>query len=73
MEWVNEANGEFRVLNTKKMAEMWGARKKSKSMTYEKLSRTMRYYCQLNILQKMQGVRLHFRFGEGKMWTKMSL
>ena len=72
LHWVNEAEGEFRIIDTKMMAAMWGERKHSKCMTYEKLSRTLRYYCQLNILQKKEGTRLRFRFSEGKKWSNPS-
>jgi len=70
-EWVNENECEFRIIDTKELSTLWGKKKNSKTtMTYDKLSRTLRYYCSLDILTKVPGKRLHFKFSKGKMWTK---
>ena len=68
--WTNEANREFRITDTKMLAMLWGSCKSSKNMTYDKLSRTIRYYCSLDILKKIDGKRLQFKFSNGKMWSK---
>ena len=68
--WVCEHEKEFRITNTKEMAALWGDLKHSKTMTYDKLSRTIRYYCTLDILKKVQGKRLQFKFGKARMWSK---
>lgn len=70
VEWTNEENKEFRITDTKQLAYLWGNKKNSKSMTYDKLSRTIRYYCTLDILKKIDGKRLQFKFSNGKMWTR---
>ena len=74
VEWVDEEKREFRIVNTVDFARFWGQIKASKSlksekrtliMTYEKVSRTLRYYCgdNLKILEKVEGKKCHFRFG----------
>lgn len=70
--WVDEHEKEFRIIDTKEMAKLWGICKNSKNMTYDKLSRTIRYYCTLDILKKTEGKRLQFKFSKGKMWTKLA-
>ncbi|KAI0212042.1 ETS-related transcription factor Elf-3 [Lamellibrachia satsuma] len=41
--WEDEANGVFRFVQSEKVARLWGEKKNNKSMTYEKLSRAMRF------------------------------
>ncbi|XP_076472037.1 uncharacterized protein LOC143301545 isoform X2 [Babylonia areolata] len=42
--WENEREGVFRVLHSSEVARLWGEKKKNKkTMTYEKLSRSLRY------------------------------
>ncbi|BFZ05190.1 hypothetical protein BsWGS_08229 [Bradybaena similaris] len=44
IEWVSRQDGVFRVLNSSEVARLWGEKKKNKKqMTYEKLSRSLRY------------------------------
>lgn len=42
--WENEKEGVFRVVHSNEVAKLWGEKKKNKkTMTYEKLSRSLRY------------------------------
>ncbi|XP_066911449.1 ETS homologous factor-like isoform X1 [Clytia hemisphaerica] len=69
--WVKQSEGEFRITNTSELSRKWGYLKNSKNMTYDKLSRSLRYYCSLNVLEKVPGTRLQFRFGKRRTWTKV--
>ncbi len=40
--WVDRRDAVFRVVNSKEIAKMWGAKNGNKEMTYEKFSRSMR-------------------------------
>ena len=64
IEWTNREIGEFRLIKTAVIAELWGQSKNRTCMTYEKMARAMRYYYKMNILEKVPHKRLHFRFGE---------
>ena len=41
--WEDPIEGVFRIVESEKLARLWGARKNNEKMTYEKLSRAMRY------------------------------
>lgn len=69
--WTDQSKNEFKLLDTKLLAELWGQKKKLPNMNYDKLSRSLRYYIKLDILRKVPGKRLHFQFGKGRMWKKM--
>jgi len=71
--WINKANEEFRIMNTKELSKEWGKLKNSSNMTYDKLSRSLRYYCELDILEKIPGTRLQFRFGKKRTWAGFDL
>jgi len=44
IEWVSRKDGVFRVVNSSEVARLWGEKKNNKKkMTYEKLSRSLRY------------------------------
>ncbi|CAL1526371.1 unnamed protein product [Lymnaea stagnalis] len=44
IEWISRPEGVFRVVNSTEVARLWGEKKKNKKkMTYEKLSRSLRY------------------------------
>ncbi|KAH9522654.1 hypothetical protein DERF_006220 [Dermatophagoides farinae] len=47
----------------KMVAKMWGERKQNPRMTYEKLSRAMRYYYKSQVLLPVFGRRLVYKFG----------
>ena len=40
--WENRNEGIFRIVDSKQVAQLWGIRKRNKTMTYEKLSRALR-------------------------------
>ena len=69
--WINKTDEEFRIANTGEFSNAWGFLKNSTKMTYDKVSRSLRYYCSLGILEKVCGTRLQFRFGKQRAWTKI--
>ena len=76
--WENREKMIFRIIQADKLAALWGKsfvdhvisfstfdlglQKNRLSMTYEKLSRGMRYYYSNNIISKEQSKRLLYRF-----------
>ena len=50
--------GEFRVVRPEALAKLWGARKNRRNMTYDKLSRALRYYYGRNIITKVWQLKL---------------
>uniref|UniRef100_A0A4W3H5Z4 Ets homologous factor n=1 Tax=Callorhinchus milii TaxID=7868 RepID=A0A4W3H5Z4_CALMI len=63
IKWEDRADGVFRFLKSGAVAELWGRKKNNSSMTYEKLSRAMRYYYKRQILERVDGRRLVYKFG----------
>lgn len=61
--WEDRAEGVFRFLKSEAVAQLWGKKKNNSSMTYEKLSRAMRYYYKREILERVDGRRLVYKFG----------
>ena len=53
--WKNKDTGVFKIVDPAGLAKLWGIQKNSMSMTYDKMSRALRYYYQANILRKVQG------------------
>lgn len=43
IKWEDRTEGVFRFLKSEAVAQLWGKKKNNSSMTYEKLSRAMRY------------------------------
>lgn len=43
IKWEDRTAGVFRFLKSEAVAQLWGRKKNNSSMTYEKLSRAMRY------------------------------
>lgn len=60
--WEDDAHMVFRIVQAEKLAALWGLQKNRVSMTYEKLSRGMRYYYPNNIIAREPGRRLIYRF-----------
>lgn len=54
--------GEFRMVNPDEVAKKWGEKKKKVNMTYDKLSRALRYYYDKMILTKIHGKRYTYKF-----------
>jgi len=50
------------MVNPDEVARKWGERKKKASMTYDKLSRALRYYYDKMILTKTHGKRYTYKF-----------
>uniref|UniRef100_A0A8D0BAM9 ETS-related transcription factor Elf-5 n=1 Tax=Salvator merianae TaxID=96440 RepID=A0A8D0BAM9_SALMN len=63
LEWEDREQGIFRVVKSDALAKMWGQRKKNDRMTYEKLSRALRYYYKTGILERVDR-RLVYKFGK---------
>ncbi|KAJ6663585.1 hypothetical protein lerEdw1_009664 [Lerista edwardsae] len=53
---------EFKLRDPHEVARRWGQRKNKPRMTYEKLSRGLRYYYRKNIIHKSSGQRFVYRF-----------
>ncbi|XP_067655816.1 transcription factor ETV6-like isoform X2 [Haliotis asinina] len=60
--WEKQDELIFRIMNPTGLAELWGHQKNRTNMTYEKLSRALRYYYKMNIIKKVQGKRLTYQF-----------
>jgi len=61
--WHDEKKGIFMIKDTEKYASLWGQVKDNNKMTYEKLSRAMRYSYKNNELKTVRGQRLTYKFG----------
>lgn len=55
-------DGEFKLLESERVAQLWGIRKNKPNMNYEKLSRALRYYYDGDMLAKMVGKRFVYKF-----------
>ncbi|XP_078053906.1 ETS-related transcription factor Elf-3 [Mustelus asterias] len=64
LKWEDRTEGIFKFLKSEAVAQLWGEKKKNSSMTYEKLSRAMRYYYKREILERVDGRRLVYKFGK---------
>ena len=63
IEWThNRKELEFRLNDPEAIALWWGIIKHRANMTYERLSRSLRYYYDRGILKKMGGERYLYRF-----------
>lgn len=58
--------GEFKLVEPEKVASLWGERKQKQNMNYKKMSRALRYYYLRNILSKVKGKQLVYKFGDLK-------
>ena len=58
--WTREDRGEFKVQNPHELAKKWGMFKKKRVMTYENLSRSLRYYYKQGIIKKVGKVQNFF-------------
>jgi len=43
IEWVRRDEGVFRFVQPRSVAQLWGSRRRRENMSYEHLSRAMRY------------------------------
>ncbi|XP_015680663.1 ETS-related transcription factor Elf-3 [Protobothrops mucrosquamatus] len=70
LKWEDRREGIFKFLRSEAVAQLWGQKKKNSSMTYEKLSRAMRYYYKREILERVDGRRLVYKFGKNSSGWK---
>jgi len=61
--WHCERDGVFVIRDTERYARLWGEVKHNTNMTYEKLSRAMRYSYRNDELEMVPEQRLTYRFG----------
>lgn len=61
IQW-NGSEGEFKLVEPDKVAELWGKRKNKFTMNYEKLSRALRYYYDGDMISKVSGKRFVYKF-----------
>ncbi|KAK0159348.1 hypothetical protein PV328_010234 [Microctonus aethiopoides] len=67
--WEDYSQAKFRFVRSDEVAKRWGSRKGNTKMTYEKLSRAMRYYYKSKIFLPVLGRRLVYQFGpNAKGW-----
>ena len=63
IEWtINKLEFEFRLLEPEAIAIWWGHHKDKSNMSYDKLSRSLRYYYDKKIIRKISGERYVYRF-----------
>lgn len=63
IEWTSNMHlREFRMLEPEAIAVWWGHHKNKPGMTYDKFSRSLRYYYDKGILKKIPGERYVYRF-----------
>ncbi|XP_035228429.1 ETS translocation variant 1-like [Stegodyphus dumicola] len=53
---------EFKLIEPEEVARRWGIQKNRPAMNYDKLSRSLRYYYEKGIMQKVAGERYVYRF-----------
>ncbi|TNN12805.1 ETS translocation variant 4 [Schistosoma japonicum] len=53
---------EFKLNDPEEVARLWGIQKNRPAMNYDKLSRSLRYYYEKGIMQKVPGERYVYRF-----------
>lgn len=63
IEWTHTAKDrQFRLLEPDAIAVWWGHHKNKPNMSYDKLSRSLRYYYDKGIIRKISGERFVYRF-----------
>jgi len=62
--WLDEKVGMFQIKDTAAYAKLWGKVKGNPNMTYEKLSRAMRYSYKNQELHMVPELRLTYKFGK---------
>ncbi|OQV22940.1 putative ETS translocation variant 4 [Hypsibius exemplaris] len=53
---------EFKLIDPEEVARLWGVQKNRPAMNYDKLSRSLRYYYEKGIMQKVSGERYVYKF-----------
>jgi hypothetical protein len=62
IQWVDISNHTFKLVNPKEVARQWGLYKNRKSMNYDKLSRSLRNYYEMKIIEKVCDKIYTYRF-----------
>merc|ERR1712122_104302 len=64
--WTNNHPREFKILDQKRLAQMWGKRKNNPNMTYNNVARTMRFHYKKSKGQELEEVpkKLVYRFSK---------
>jgi GA-binding protein transcription factor alpha len=52
IQWLG-SEGEFKLIKPEMVAQLWGARKNKPKMNYEKMSRSLRYYYDGDMISKV--------------------
>ncbi|CAL2043335.1 unnamed protein product [Caenorhabditis brenneri] len=60
--WTDEAEQEFQLMKPHRVAELWGAATGNLSMTYDKMSRGLRYFYDNKQIAKMPGKNSRYKF-----------
>ena len=60
--WTRRRDMEFQLRQPEEVATLWGRVKRRSNMTYDKMSRAMRYYYRQNVLRKVRNKRYVYRF-----------
>ncbi|KFM77580.1 Ets DNA-binding protein pokkuri, partial [Stegodyphus mimosarum] len=60
--WKDKARGIFKITDPHRLAALWGKQKNHLNMNFDKMSRALRYYYRVRILQKEPGERHCYRF-----------
>ena len=61
VKWIDYSTFTFQILDTAKLSRLWGEQKNRGTMNYEKLSRALRYYKKVGIIEKAPGKRLTYK------------
>jgi len=61
IQWLG-SEGEFKLIKPEMVAQLWGARKNKPKMNYEKMSRSLRYYYDGDMISKVHGKRFVYKF-----------
>ncbi len=61
IEWSG-TNGVFRFLEPERVAYLWGLRKNKENMTFQTLSRGLRYYYTNGLMKKLNSERFLYQF-----------
>ncbi|VDI16335.1 transcriptional regulator ERG [Mytilus galloprovincialis] len=64
-------DGEFRMVDPDAVARRWGQRKNKPTMSYDNMSRALRFYYDKFILNKVSGKRHTYRFNFGAIMQMM--
>ncbi len=61
--WVDRERGIFKIVDSNRVASLWGKRKNRPAMNYDKLSRSLRQYYKKGIMKKTERTqRLVYQF-----------